>query len=189
MNDSVRSTSFPLLVSCLAVERKQMLSVLHYVFTERVSYKKIWHQLPRRTVVSENVLANDLECHMLVNVFCSVLHDTLQSKPFCCLPVHWNVLWFRKPAITSTILNLNQVPLEGKSEVLSFWSHMSRGGSSSKVSCLRSEHILSTASSITIEPMNWCVCYTHLFSSGWITRDVHGSNVITRGPLSFLCWA
>ena len=65
-----------------------MLSVLHYVFTERVSYKKIWHQLPRRTVVSENVLANDLECHMLVNVFCSVLHDTLQSKPFCCLPVH-----------------------------------------------------------------------------------------------------
>jgi hypothetical protein len=106
---------------------------------------------------------------------------------FCCLPVYWNVLWFWKHAITSTILNLNPVPLAGKSNnFLSFWSHMSRGGRLSKVSCLRSEHILYTANSITSELINRCVCYAHLFSSGWIARDVHGSNVVTVGTFVFV---
>jgi len=109
------------------------------------------------------------------------LVDLFELSLFCCLPVHWNVLWFWKLAITSTILNLNQVPPGGKSEFLSFWSCMSRGGRWSEVLCLRSEHILSTASTVTSELMNHCVCYTHLFSSGWIARDLNGSNVVTVG--------
>ena len=53
MHDLIRSTSVTLLVSCLVVERKQILSVLHYMCIECVSYTKIWHQLPRKTEVSE----------------------------------------------------------------------------------------------------------------------------------------
>jgi hypothetical protein len=54
-----------------------------------------------------------------------------------------------------------------------------------KVLCLRSEHILSTASTITSELMNR-VCYTHLFSSGWIAREVRGINVVTLGTFVFV---
>lgn len=66
-------------------------------------------------------------------------------------------------------LNLNQDLQEGMSKVTCpcelLWSHMQcRVGSSSKLSCLRSEDVLYVTSFITSELITPGVCCTHLFS-------------------------
>jgi len=79
MHDSIGSTSITLLVSCLSVEGKHIICPALHVY--RIC--KLNKDLAQATQKNGlwNILPNDLECHMLVAVLCSVLQDTLQSKP------------------------------------------------------------------------------------------------------------